>query len=216
MHITAFVGRTVMGPPNKPVTVRSFLEYQRTFGGLWIDSPLSYSVKQYFEHGGQVAIVVRVANGATGSTLLLPGEYGSLTLTATNPGSREALRASVDYDNISSKETGRFNLLVQRVRNLGSELVAEQETYRSLSTDPESDRFVTSVLDDSNLARVAGVVPAIRPKPTVAMTAGSPVSYVDVTHHGCDGKALSDYDVIGSEVDGTGLFAVRVNMDRSP
>jgi uncharacterized protein len=33
--ITAFVGRTRRGPDNEPVTINSFADFERTFGGLW-------------------------------------------------------------------------------------------------------------------------------------------------------------------------------------
>ena len=56
--ITAFVGRCLRGPVNRPVTLTGFAEFQRVFGGLWQPSTLSYAVEQYFENGGRTAIVV--------------------------------------------------------------------------------------------------------------------------------------------------------------
>jgi len=53
--VTAFVGRTLRGPVNRPVTLRSFAEFHQVFGGLWQPSPLSYAVEQFFEHGGEQA-----------------------------------------------------------------------------------------------------------------------------------------------------------------
>src|SRR5690606_39539018 len=61
---TAFIGRTLRGPVNRPVTVRSFADYQQIFGGLWQPSPLSYAVEHFFAQGGRSAISVRVVNGA--------------------------------------------------------------------------------------------------------------------------------------------------------
>ncbi len=46
--VTAFVGRTLKGPVNQPISIASFNDYQRVFGGLWQPSPLSYAVEQYF------------------------------------------------------------------------------------------------------------------------------------------------------------------------
>ena len=42
--VTAFVGRTLRGPVNRPVAVRSFAEFQHAFGGLWQPSTLSYAI----------------------------------------------------------------------------------------------------------------------------------------------------------------------------
>ncbi len=114
--VTAFIGRTLRGPVNQPVSLRSFAEFHQVFGGLWQPSPLSYAVEQFFEHGGDRAVVVRVVNGGAAATITLPCGPHSLTLAALSPGSREALRASVDYDNITAGEPDRFNLVVQRVR----------------------------------------------------------------------------------------------------
>jgi hypothetical protein len=128
--IAAFLGRTLKGPVNQPLSVRSFGEFQQHFGGLWQPSTLSYAVEHFFENGGREAYIVRVVNGARPPTLTLPAYAGALQLIAVNPGSREYLRASVDYDGISVAEPDRFNLVVQRVRAAGSELVEDQEIYR--------------------------------------------------------------------------------------
>ena len=44
----AFLGRTLRGPVNQPVAVRSFAEFQQVFGGLWQPSPMPYAVEQFF------------------------------------------------------------------------------------------------------------------------------------------------------------------------
>ena len=60
--------------------------------------------------------MVRVVNGAEPPTITLRAGQGALRLRGINPGSREYLRASVDYDGIAAHEPERFNLVVQRVR----------------------------------------------------------------------------------------------------
>jgi len=86
-----------------------------------------------------------------------------LRLIALNPGSREYIRASVDYDSIGQNEPERFNLVLQRVRTAGSELIEDQEIFRRLSMNAQSSRFVTTALLESRLARVAGPLPVHRP-----------------------------------------------------
>jgi uncharacterized protein len=207
--ITAFVGRTLKGPLNRPVTIANLAEFQLTFGGLWQPAPLSYAVEQYFENGGRVAIVVRVANGARPPTLTLPAGDGELRLSGMNPGSREYLRASVDYDGIGENEPDRFNLIVQRVRAPASELIEDQEIFRRVSIDAGSGRCVSDVLLESRLVRIDGPVPASRPDVSTNASGGSAVSYVNSNPDGDDGAPLTDYDVIGSAIDGTGIFALK-------
>ena len=136
--IAAFVGRTLKGPVNHPLLLSSFAEFQHHFGGLWQPSTLSYALEQFFENGGTKAYVVRVVNGARPPTITLRSQAGALTLIGLNPGSREYLRASVDYDGIAENEPDRFNLVIQRVRSAGSELIQDQEIFRRISAQPES------------------------------------------------------------------------------
>ncbi len=206
--IAAFVGRTLKGPVSRPLTVKSFSEFQQHFGGLWQPSTLSYAVEQFFENGGREARIVRVVNGARPPTLSLPAAGGMLTLAAVNPGSREYLRASVDYDGLSAADADRFNLVVQRVRTAGSELVEDQEIYRRISVAPGTTRFVTDVLLRSSLVRVHGAVPAYRPDRSAGAPGGVAVGYTLSNPDGDDGAPLTDYDVIGARARGTGLFAL--------
>ena len=207
--VTGFVGRALRGPLNRPVRVRSFAEYQQEFGGLWQPSMLSYAVEQFFENGGCEAVVVRVVNGGAPATISLPCGSESLQLEALSPGSREVLRASVDYDNIGPGEDDRFNLVVQRVRALGSEHIEDQEIFRRLSTEPGTTRFAASALQESMLVRVRGDVPRARPDRTFRAGARHPIGYVDSNPDGDDGGPLTDYDLIGSAERGSGLFALR-------
>lgn len=201
--IAAFVGRALRGPLNRPVAVTSFADFQATFGGLWQPSMLSYAIEQFFENGGQSAIVVRVINGGRAATITLPTHGRALRLVAQNPGTREYLRAAVDYDGIPAQDTASYNLTLQRLRAAGSEHVEDQEIYRRVCGTPESSRFVEAMLAESTLARVEGRAPPERPAQTTQ--AGG---YVASNPDGHDGGQLTDYDLIGSAVERTGLFAL--------
>ncbi len=131
-----------------------------------------------------------------------------------NPGSREYLRAAVDYDAIGADE--RFNLIVQRLAQPGSEQVQEQEILRNLSVEPGSARFVADVLKSSSLARVSGAVPRQRPDLTGVGPTGVVIGYVGVNADGDDGGPLSDYDIIGSLPGRTGLFALDPQISLRP
>jgi phage tail sheath protein FI len=207
--IVAFVGRTLKGPVNHPLPVTSFAEFQQVFGGLWQPSSLSYALEQFFENGGRKALIVRVVNGARPPTLTLPAGSGALRLVGRNPGSREYLRASVDYDGIGAGDNDRFNLVVQRVRSAGSELIEDQEIFRRVAVAQDSGRFVTDVLLESRLTRVTGPIPAQRPDRSGNTPRGAAIGYAVSNPDGDDGGPLTDYDVIGSAIEGTGLFALK-------
>jgi phage tail sheath protein FI len=207
--ITAFVGRALKGPVNRPVSIESFAEFQQIFGGLWQPSTLSYAVEQFFENGGRHAFVVRVVNGARPPTLTLRAGAHELRLHGINPGSREYLRASVDYDGIGADESDRFNLVVQRLRAAPSEQIEDQEIFRRLSVAAHAERSISEALLDSHLVRVLGAVPPERPDRSMRSPHAPVVGYVQSNPDGDDGAVLTDYDVIGSAIDRTGLFALQ-------
>jgi phage tail sheath protein FI len=212
-NIAAFIGRALKGPVNEPVPIRSFADYTRVFGGLWQPSTLSYAVEQFFENGGRCAVIVRIVNGARPPTLTLPTASGRLILRGVGAGSREFLRASVDYDSIEAKEQDRFNLVVQRVRTAGSEQIEDQEIFRRLSITPGADRFIADTLLDSRLVRVQGSVPNERPARTPPAASGAVIGYTPSNPDGDDGGPITDYDVIGSAQSKTGIFALEAAPD---
>ena len=57
--ITAFVGGAPAGPVGEPRLVTSMSHFNRLFGGLWRESHLGYSVRDFFRHGGRYAVIVR-------------------------------------------------------------------------------------------------------------------------------------------------------------
>jgi len=203
----AFVGRTLRGPVNRAVLLTSFAEFQHTFGGLWQPSPLGYAVEHFFDNGGREAYVVRVVNGARSSSMTLNAGAQTLKLRAVRPGTREFLRASVDYDNIPA-DTARFNLTVQRVRTSGTEQVEDQEIFPRLSVLPDAERYVGHAFSQSELVRLDGGVPSQRPDRTLDRTSGLATGYIVSNADGDDGAPLTDYDLIGSKIDQTGLFAL--------
>lgn len=207
--VVAFVGRTLKGPVDEPVPVADFARFQQLFGGLWSGSLLPHAVEQFFEQGGGQAVIVRVASGARAPSIDLPAGHERLTLVGVSPGSREVLRASVDHDGIENHDSDLFNLVVQRVRERGSELVEEQEIFRRVSILPGSARELARKLTASRLVRVAGPLPSARPDITFANDARSLIGYVECNGDGDDGQVLSDYDLIGSEARGSGLFALQ-------
>ena len=205
---TAFVGRTLRGPVNRPVFIRSFAEFQHGFGGLWQPSLLGYAIEQFLDNGGREALIVRVANGARSATLTLKAGPQMLNLQALRPGTREFLRASVDFDNIAAHEPGLFNLTVQRVRAQGTGQVEDQEIFHRLSVLPADERYLPRATAGSALIRLTGEVPLQRPDRTLDPASGLATAYVNSNSDGDDGAPLTDYDLIGSSLEHTGVFAL--------
>jgi hypothetical protein len=205
--VTAFIGRTQRGPLNQPIRVGSFEEFRRVFGGHSSFSDLSHTVQHYFQHGGRLAVVVRVANRAIRATLELPAGDQPLRLQAREPGNYCFLRASVDYDGLDSDDQ-RFNLVVQRVARPGSQLVEDQELFHALSFLEGDKRYFADIVADSAMVQPVRPFPQQRPDATRAMHPGQPIPYVEMSANGSDGEELTDYDVIGSIDESTGLFAL--------
>ncbi len=57
---TAFVGRALRGPVDTQTVINSYAEFETVFGGLWLQSAMTYAVRDFFVNGGSKAIIVRV------------------------------------------------------------------------------------------------------------------------------------------------------------
>ncbi|MEL6302891.1 MAG: hypothetical protein AAFR07_14745 [Pseudomonadota bacterium] len=203
--IAVFLGRARSGPLQRPVPITSFADFERHFGEPWEQSTLSMSVRQFFQHGGRSAIVVRVAANARGGTLELPTALNAWKLTARNPGSTERLRASVDVDGVSSDT--RFNLTVQRLDARSGQIV-DQEFFSDISCSEGDSRFAVHALEQSRLLAPPRSPPEARPKPSAVDFITNAIGYVDMSDLGSDGDHLTDYDLVGSERHTTGLFSL--------
>jgi hypothetical protein len=204
--VAAFVGPTPRGPADVPVTVRSVADFYRCFGVPGHHSRIEHAVLQFFANGGVAALVVRVAGSTPRSRIVLPGPDGKLVLQAANPGPLETLRAAVDYEKVSSGS--RFNLVVQRLRSARQPVVEEQESYRDVSLDPDSDRSLWQYLLSSSLVRPGEASRPGRPWCTADGRQGQISGYVHSRADWLSGRPVGDYDLIGSEREGTGLHAL--------
>ncbi len=87
---TGFIGRAKRGPVDRPVVCNGYADFDRIFGGLWLDSSLGYAVNDFFLNGGSKAVVVRlfhedttIVGGQTKAVLSLPSaDPGALTVFA--------------------------------------------------------------------------------------------------------------------------------------
>jgi uncharacterized protein len=168
--ITAFLGRAANGPANDPVLINSFADFERRFGGLGANYPMSYAVRDFYLNGGTQAIIVRLFKPSDGSGFALLS-VGALTFRAAYPGEwGRKLRARVEMvDPASAPEVQSilglqpadsvFNLTITRPGGVTEQL-------RSLSVK-DSPRRLDKVLEaESNLLRWKGDWPAVVPSVT--------------------------------------------------
>lgn len=212
--ITAFIGRALCGPVNQSVPIRSYSDYERIFGGLWIDSTMSYAVRDFYNNGGSQATIVRIARNATTAMISLTTGGGSppgpLVLLANSPGAwGSALSASVNYstqDPTSAPSSPpnpaqtAFNLVIY-------ENGTQVEQFLNVSMDPSDIKYLPRILqqsstyvvigkDSSGNWIVPGGIPAATPNPVSAST-------------GLDGDVLTSLEYLGDENKKEGMYALK-------
>ena len=205
--IAAFVGRAWRGPVDEPVTLYSYADYERQFGGLWRDSTMSYAVQQFFQNGGGQAIVVRVVTLTPGSE----AEAATFSLTsgeifsAASPGTWGMnLQLTVDHATKDPTDLALFNLTIfddpdSRADSAGRGGSGLREIFRNVSVDPANPRFITTVLEQqSSLLRVASGLLLTAPAAQTAAATASSAS---------DGSAVGDAEVMNTHPK-TGMYAL--------
>lgn len=210
--ITAFIGRTWKGPDDEPVTITSPADYERIFGGLWRSSSMSFAVRQFYQNGGNIAIIVRVTTrGLADAAAPAIVDLGAGTaLEASSKGTwGRNLEVTVDHD---TKNAGDFNLkifdnpkTVKDDDNRGGS--GKRETFLNVSVDSNSPRFVTTILEQqSDLVRTSsiGTIPLVNPTDGD----GNPIPTETVPLTGDDGEVLVAEDIEGSPTDKTGIYAL--------
>jgi hypothetical protein len=207
--ITAFVGRARRGLVDAPVRVQGFGEFARMFGGLWSESTMSYAVSHFFLNGGGDALIVRVhhesaPNARDRATADFAAGAGALQLEASSPGAwGNRLQCLVTHpDPATTTDPTLFHLTIQETNGQTPPEVVTEEKFLLLGLDPAGQRFVTDVVQQqSDLVRVVGTLPAVRPDLTPTAV---------VFQNGDDGVQISDLDVAGAnfEEDRRGIFAL--------
>lgn len=198
--VTAFVGSAPRGPVNEPTTIHSFADYERTFGGLAVDSSMSYSVQDFFVNGGGEALVVRVHNGATSAAATLEAGADDLVLETASPGEwGDALTVEIEH---VPGDADKFNLFV-------FEDGVQVERFLNLVVAPMSPRSVTRVLDSqSSYLRVqrdgSGNPQAGTTRPSLPAPGDPPITFTG----GGPGGDVGNTQLEGTRGDKTGIYAL--------
>lgn len=203
---TAFLGRAHWGPVGVPTTLSNFADFERLFGGLWQESQLGYSIKDFFLNGGSRALVVRLEDSATHSLISIPSNGNpsdTIPLIAANPGAwGQSLKATVDYLNVPPDDSEHFNLLIERSSD------GFMEHHLKLSMQPHSSRFLGALLEQrSSLLKLdsESLLPA-------SISTNRPASgvYLPTANSGSDGNLLSLENFVGTgkQAAKEGLYAL--------
>lgn len=227
--IAAFVGRALRGPTvkdktNSPVTVNSYSEFDRIFGGLWSESTLGFAVRDFFLNGGTQAVIARVYKGARGRKSTAKLKIGPVTLKAASPGAWGGkLRVRIDHDTRSASAfpgeavEKLFNLTVKDMHT------GEMEILRDVSVARNHPQNFAKVLGSkSTLVKVDGKLAGdtVRPRAHAAVTAADPDPFSDhfAKRYSAvfagdlpgDGSALTrrDISISSLETNKTGMYAL--------
>ena len=192
--ITAFVGYTKRGPSDRPTTIFNYGDFERTFGGLDPDCPLTYAVNQFFANGGSEAVIVRVASGAVPATLSIANKTGGgkvevLTLKASSSGSwANPLRVSVDYGTLNPDSLFNLTVTEYAVSN-GSLVVSATESFRNLTMNSYSPTYAVDVITAGSKLVTAGRGSGIPATPGAGYSLSGDLSTVPTTADGTASRA---------------------------
>jgi phage tail sheath protein FI len=202
--VTAFIGRALRGPVNTPVLINGYADYERIFGGLWIDSTMSYAVRDFYQNGGSQAIIVRIQRNAAAATI---AASGGLALRAKSPGDwGENLRVRVEH----LSDANLYNLRVRDTKT------GNEERFLNISIETTSTRTLDKVLAQAEMVELNGPVPAARPDKNADVPLGvdpfsddAPAnSFTQANADGSDGDELTDAEYTGDSTAKTGIYAL--------
>ncbi len=214
---SAFLGETERGPI-RPRLVTSYTEYNRWFGGVFLDGRyMPYAANGFFENGGKRLYVCRiVGEGATTASKT----FGDFRVSASGPGAW-GLRVWVKFEDGSTKDANgnsgfRMKLAYWSTFPDGFQpfdpfLPANRNTlprpqyaedYDDLSVDPNSANYFTKRLIDTGTNQPVSVLGAL--DATVAVPAKPPAS--PATGEFLDQAGANDPNALGKD-DFEGLVA---------
>jgi uncharacterized protein len=158
--IAAFIGRALSGPVDTPIIINSFGDYERNFGKLHPDYPMSYAVRDFYQNGGAQAVIVRLYKATAPSPARAVIRIPTLDLQAASEGTwGNNLRARIDAA-VSADVAARMGLAATDLFNLTVRDSLSGATERMVNlTVKESPRRADRVLrNESNFVRVAPTI----------------------------------------------------------
>jgi hypothetical protein len=187
--VTAFLGTARRGPTNVATAINSQGEFDRTFGGLFATSEMSYAVQHFFQNGGSRAVIVRVHNGALRSGVWLNFDGTPVRFVAQNEGLwGDALRLTFTLSGGTYTAGETFDLTISAATADGR--VEPLETYFGVTLDATSAQYLGAVLEQSSAQLRIDANPGVAPggiaavsTAVVPLTGGSDGSPPDIDRY---------------------------------
>ncbi len=191
--ITAFIGRAIRGPTDDAVTINSYGDFERVFGGLWVDSTLGYAVRDFYVNGGSQAIIIRLYHPKFAST-------ADQTKAAAAANDTAAAAVGADPAAAAAAATAKAATYVTDPEKSAAQAVAKAATQASVVVG-------ATVPDVTNAAKAAAATAAPITKATLSANGLG----LEAKYEGAWGNVLRarvDYDVIGP--DAANLFNLSI------
>jgi len=198
--IAMFIGTSKSGPMGTPIQCTSYLDFTRNFSEDPAGGSLAEYVKMFFLNGGTECYVMRIANGAGQSIVVLQNELATpvLRLRAKNFGLvGETIRANVSYSGPQPEATFNIDLFEWVTDPAGNRVQQNRESWKNLSMDPNSPAFAPDFLTQ-NSKLVDATIDGGAPAPGAGFS--------------LSGRAVSDTG--GFQANWGGLFGSTVNTNR--
>ncbi|VWX50917.1 phage tail sheath C-terminal domain-containing protein [Novosphingobium sp. 9U] len=197
--IAAFIGRTLRGPLDEPVFVNSQAEFDRTFGGLWLGSPLSFAIRDFFLNGGSQALVVRVF--AAGAQDIDPVKEGA---DAVAKAARDAVAGAANPQAVATAATDKAATLTGKQKIAGDVVAAAATSAVAGAADADAVAKAAEAAAEEIVAATTTPAAALSAN-GLALRAASPGAW------GNKLRVRIDHDVKGDNPDD--LFNLSVRDD---
>ncbi|GAB6266039.1 MAG: hypothetical protein STSR0001_14850 [Methanothrix sp.] len=174
--ITAFIGRTVRGPSDKAVTINSFGDFERIFGGLWKGSKLGFAVRDFYLNGGSQAIIVRLFNNRTEEMEVALDTYAAADAIA------EAGLAATAVAEAAETEATNENATSESVYKAANMKASEEKNEPRLSAAKLVAEAAEKAKNDGKKAKevaAAATTEALKGIPTAKTVAGAALKELD-------------------------------------
>ncbi len=173
--VAAFIGRAQRGTTDKVTLINSFADYEATYGGLNLNSAMSFAVRDFFLNSGAQAVIGRLYQPLGGGTAKAVFNLGVLSLEAASEGEwANQLRIRVDH-NVSPEVANAQNVNVNALFNFHIKDMATNnvEEHRNVTVVAGPRRLDNVLGNSSAFLRVANL-DANRPADSGTPASGDP------------------------------------------
>jgi phage tail sheath protein FI len=211
--IGMFIGASKRGPINRPQRCLNYAAFREKFGEDSSAGQLAQYIRLFFLNGGTDCYVLRIANGASASSVTLRNERNTadaLILTAKDQGlDGESVRAIVTYAGALPEATFNVELYAWALQS-GQRVKTRREVWKNLSMDAASSSFAPTFLTQNSK-----LVNATLPGVLAPLIQGISQSGRPVPHTGAGGTFRTAWAaLVGTAVTARNRF--RISVDGSP